>query len=170
MLLDAESPLLLVRSGQVSVQRAIIQVRQYKSKYAEGVAAYVEEAVVRRELSDNFCFYNEHYDQFQGEYCSTVRWVLPESTVLPVQTDTSNESTLMVTRRVSTEFAPFLSLKCARFDLERKLKRERVVSTGSVVSSFCSNSCRFRISEQQSNLDCPNYCLRRFSDSDQVKL
>ncbi len=26
------------------------------------MAAYVEEAVVRRELSDNFCYYHPHYD------------------------------------------------------------------------------------------------------------
>lgn len=30
------------------------------------MAAYLEEAIVRRELSDNFCFYNEHYDSLKG--------------------------------------------------------------------------------------------------------
>lgn len=30
------------------------------------VDAFIEEAVVRRELSDNFCYYNEHYDSIEG--------------------------------------------------------------------------------------------------------
>ena len=52
--------------GQVSVQRAMIQVRQYRSKYKEGVEAYIEEGIIRRELADNFCFYNNDYDRFEG--------------------------------------------------------------------------------------------------------
>lgn len=39
---------------------------KYKHKYKEGVEAFREEAIVRRELSDNFCFYNEHYDSLKG--------------------------------------------------------------------------------------------------------
>lgn len=27
---------------------------------------FVEEAVVRRELAENFCYYNENYDSVQG--------------------------------------------------------------------------------------------------------
>lgn len=30
-----------------------------------GVDAFLEEAVVRRELSDNFCFYEEQYDSLE---------------------------------------------------------------------------------------------------------
>lgn len=52
--------------GQISVQRSILTVREYKSKYPESVAAFCEEAIVRRELSDNFCYYNEHYDSLKG--------------------------------------------------------------------------------------------------------
>ena len=33
---------------------------------AASVASYVEEAFVRRELSDNFCFYNKNYDNMTG--------------------------------------------------------------------------------------------------------
>lgn len=44
----------------------MLAVRDYKSKYPESVAAFCEEAIVRRELSDNFCFYNEHYDSLKG--------------------------------------------------------------------------------------------------------
>lgn len=51
--------------GHLSVQRAILHVKQGK-KYSESVAGFVEEAVIRRELSDNFCHYNEHYDQVKG--------------------------------------------------------------------------------------------------------
>lgn len=55
--------------GQISVQRAIVEVSKYKSKSAEakeGVEAFREEAIVRRELSDNFCYYNKHYDSLKG--------------------------------------------------------------------------------------------------------
>lgn len=52
--------------GQISVQRAILEVSKHKSKSKEGVEAFCEEAIVRRELSDNFCFYNENYDNLKG--------------------------------------------------------------------------------------------------------
>jgi deoxyribodipyrimidine photo-lyase len=52
--------------GQISVQRAILEVSKHKSKSKEGVEAFCEEAIVRRELSDNFCFYNKNYDNLEG--------------------------------------------------------------------------------------------------------
>ncbi|EDQ88562.1 uncharacterized protein MONBRDRAFT_37396 [Monosiga brevicollis MX1] len=53
--------------GQISVQRVVLELRsKQRGKYAEGVKAYIEEAVVRRELSDNFCFYNHRYDSVEG--------------------------------------------------------------------------------------------------------
>lgn len=52
-------------SGQIAPQRAILQVSKYK-KYKESVDAFREEAIVRRELADNFCFFNEHYDSLKG--------------------------------------------------------------------------------------------------------
>lgn len=55
-----------IRFGQISAQRCILTVRQYRSKYPESVAAYCEEAIVRRELSDNFCYYNANYDSING--------------------------------------------------------------------------------------------------------
>ncbi|MEE6516903.1 hypothetical protein FKM82_026755 [Ascaphus truei] len=54
--------------GQLSVQRAILEVQKYRSKYKESVDSFVEEAVVRRELADNFCFYNKNYDKVEGAY------------------------------------------------------------------------------------------------------
>ncbi|XP_077292998.1 deoxyribodipyrimidine photo-lyase photorepair [Arctopsyche grandis] len=52
--------------GQISVQRAVLCVQKYKSKYGEGVSAFCEEAIVRRELADNFCYYNKNYDSIEG--------------------------------------------------------------------------------------------------------
>ncbi|XP_054265708.1 deoxyribodipyrimidine photo-lyase [Macrosteles quadrilineatus] len=54
--------------GQLSVQRAILHVKKFSAKYKESVDAFVEEAVIRRELSDNFCFYNKNYDNISGAY------------------------------------------------------------------------------------------------------
>ncbi|XP_059480869.1 deoxyribodipyrimidine photo-lyase [Neocloeon triangulifer] len=52
--------------GHLSVQRAIRVVQKFKASHSESVAAFVEEAVVRRELSDNFCYYNPKYDSIEG--------------------------------------------------------------------------------------------------------
>ncbi|XP_069473625.1 deoxyribodipyrimidine photo-lyase-like isoform X4 [Ambystoma mexicanum] len=54
--------------GQVSVQRAILEVRKYRSRFKESVEGFIEEAMVRRELADNFCFYNKKYDTVEGAY------------------------------------------------------------------------------------------------------
>ena len=48
------------------MQRAVIYVKKNGKSYSEGVASFVEEAVVRRELSDNFCYYNSNYDKIKG--------------------------------------------------------------------------------------------------------
>lgn len=52
--------------GSIAVQRAILEVSKHKSKAAKSVEAFCEEAIVRRELSDNFCYYNENYDNMNG--------------------------------------------------------------------------------------------------------
>lgn len=55
--------------GQISPQYCILQARKHKAKFprtAEGAAGFEEEALIRRELSDNFCFYNPNYDNLQG--------------------------------------------------------------------------------------------------------
>ncbi|NXE39616.1 PHR lyase, partial [Ptilorrhoa leucosticta] len=54
--------------GQVSTQRAILEVQKHRRTYKDSVDAFVEEAVVRRELAENFCYYNENYDSVQGAY------------------------------------------------------------------------------------------------------
>lgn len=53
--------------GQISAQRAVLRVKQAKTASNKAsVDAFIEEAVVRRELSDNFCYYNEKYDSIEG--------------------------------------------------------------------------------------------------------
>lgn len=48
--------------GHVSFQRLALEVRALK-KYPNGTASYLEEGIVRRELSDNFVFYSpDDYD------------------------------------------------------------------------------------------------------------
>jgi deoxyribodipyrimidine photo-lyase len=52
-----------IHFGHLSAQRAALEVRAAGSP---GAAPFLEELVVRRELADNFCFYNENYDSFDG--------------------------------------------------------------------------------------------------------
>jgi deoxyribodipyrimidine photo-lyase len=51
--------------GQISAQRVALEVKKSQAK-SEKKDSFLEELVVRRELSDNYCFYNEKYDQFEG--------------------------------------------------------------------------------------------------------
>jgi deoxyribodipyrimidine photo-lyase len=46
-------------------QRAALEARDAKAPMADR-DAFLEELIVRRELSDNFCFYNERYDVPDG--------------------------------------------------------------------------------------------------------
>lgn len=48
--------------GQISAQRVALQVLLQK----QDSSSFIEELVVRRELSDNFCYYNYFYDSFSG--------------------------------------------------------------------------------------------------------
>jgi len=50
--------------GHLSPQRAAMEALKAAPK-AEGTRAFIEELVVRRELADNFCFYEEHYDSLE---------------------------------------------------------------------------------------------------------
>ncbi len=51
--------------GQISAQRITIEVIK-SGQDQEAVDAFLEELIIRRELSDNFCFYNPDYDNFKG--------------------------------------------------------------------------------------------------------
>jgi deoxyribodipyrimidine photo-lyase len=52
-----------INYGMVSFQRLALDVRKLK-KYPNGTASYIEEGIVRRELSDNFVYYTkDNYDE-----------------------------------------------------------------------------------------------------------
>lgn len=51
--------------GQLSAQRAAKEARRVGWESKDG-QAFLEQLIVRRELSDNFCLYNPHYDLFEG--------------------------------------------------------------------------------------------------------
>jgi deoxyribodipyrimidine photo-lyase len=54
-----------VNYGHVSFQRLALEARALK-KYPNGTASYIEEGIVRRELSDNFVYYSpDNYDSLE---------------------------------------------------------------------------------------------------------
>ena len=55
-----------VRFGQISMQSAALYVKSKGKRHKEGVDAFLEEGIVRRELAENFCYYNSHYDSIKG--------------------------------------------------------------------------------------------------------
>ncbi|XP_053294973.1 CPD photolyase [Pleuronectes platessa] len=54
--------------GHISAQRVAIQVQSSGRKAGQAVASFIEELVVRRELTDNYCYYNKKYDRVEGAY------------------------------------------------------------------------------------------------------
>ncbi|OPL11003.1 MAG: deoxyribodipyrimidine photolyase [Firmicutes bacterium ML8_F2] len=51
--------------GQLSAQRLALAVQDAEEPGIRG-DAFLEELIVRRELADNFCYYNEHYDSVEA--------------------------------------------------------------------------------------------------------
>jgi deoxyribodipyrimidine photo-lyase len=51
--------------GHIAPQRVALEVSS-ANVTEESKKAYLEELIVRRELSDNFCYYNKQYDDFEG--------------------------------------------------------------------------------------------------------
>ncbi len=51
--------------GQISAQRVALTVQQLYQKNPSA-ETFLEELIVRRELSDNFCYFNLKYDSFDG--------------------------------------------------------------------------------------------------------
>jgi deoxyribodipyrimidine photo-lyase len=51
--------------GQISAQRVALEVRQAEAP-KQAKQSFLEELIVRRELSDNFCFYNPQYDSIEA--------------------------------------------------------------------------------------------------------
>ncbi|XP_028058180.1 deoxyribodipyrimidine photo-lyase isoform X4 [Camellia sinensis] len=54
--------------GQISAQRCAIEARNVRKLCPQAVDAFLEELIVRRELADNFCFYQPQYDSLQGAW------------------------------------------------------------------------------------------------------
>jgi len=51
--------------GQISAQRVAWEIRRAGND-SRGQEVFLEELIVRRELAENFCFYNDRYDSMQG--------------------------------------------------------------------------------------------------------
>jgi len=63
---DAQSGLSpYLHFGHIAPQRMVLNAIRV-DMHSEGRAAFLEEAVIRRELADNFCFYNPDYDKVSG--------------------------------------------------------------------------------------------------------
>ncbi len=51
--------------GQISAQRIALEIEKIRIP-ANVRESFLEQLIVRRELSDNFCYYNKNYDSFEG--------------------------------------------------------------------------------------------------------
>ena len=51
--------------GQLSAQRVALSILG-RQKITSNTESFLEELIIRRELADNFCFYNPHYDDVSG--------------------------------------------------------------------------------------------------------
>lgn len=51
--------------GQIAAQRVALTVQRH-DRNLKSQEAFLEELIVRRELADNFCLYNDVYDRFEG--------------------------------------------------------------------------------------------------------
>lgn len=51
--------------GQIAAQQVALEAQRF-DKNLKSQESFVEELVVRRELADNFCYYNDRYDSFDG--------------------------------------------------------------------------------------------------------
>jgi deoxyribodipyrimidine photo-lyase len=51
--------------GHLSAQRILLNLQKMEKK-SNSEVSFLDELIVRRELSDNYCFYNKDYDNFNG--------------------------------------------------------------------------------------------------------
>ncbi|CAM6097302.1 unnamed protein product [Calypogeia fissa] len=54
--------------GHISAQRAALEARRVRKNCPKSVDSFLEELVVRRELSENFCYYQPNYDNMNGAW------------------------------------------------------------------------------------------------------
>jgi len=52
--------------GQISAQTVAFSILKSKVGSAKDRSSFLEELIIRKELSDNFCFYNKKYDSSEG--------------------------------------------------------------------------------------------------------
>jgi len=60
-----------INFGHISAQNVVSKAQEFSKENklsSKSLAVFVEEIVVRRELSDNFCFYNSNYDRLECAY------------------------------------------------------------------------------------------------------
>lgn len=54
--------------GQISAQRCALEAHKVRKNYTQAVDTFLEEMIVRRELADNFCYYQPQYDSLLGAW------------------------------------------------------------------------------------------------------
>ena len=54
--------------GQISAQKVAYEIAKLHDVHKEAHDAFLEELIVRRELADNYCFYNTDYDRVEGAH------------------------------------------------------------------------------------------------------
>ncbi|KAI3918247.1 hypothetical protein MKX01_041567 [Papaver californicum] len=54
--------------GQISAQQCALEAWNVRSVKPQSVDSFMEELIARRELADNFCYYQPQYDSFQGAW------------------------------------------------------------------------------------------------------
>lgn len=52
--------------GFISAQRCALEVQNFAKIYPKDTEIFLEEAIIRRELADNYCYYNDNYDNING--------------------------------------------------------------------------------------------------------
>ena len=54
-----------IHFGQISAQQITLETQRFNGN-KDSEKSFLEELIIRRELSDNFCYYNTKYDSFDG--------------------------------------------------------------------------------------------------------
>ncbi|UWX11368.1 CRPV-259 [Crowpox virus] len=54
--------------GHISAQRIVLETLKYKSIHPKSVSVFLDEIIIRRELADNFCYYNKRYDSIESTH------------------------------------------------------------------------------------------------------
>ncbi|KAL9664664.1 hypothetical protein QQ045_020069 [Rhodiola kirilowii] len=54
--------------GNISPQRCALEAHKMRNLYPQAVDSFLEELIVRRELADNYCFYQPQYGTLQGAW------------------------------------------------------------------------------------------------------